>query len=77
MKMNEDDQPRITDVVVKCKNCGKFTVQSAVIENNGNCPNCNKKFQMQVKLAEWVVPLSGAGHTCLAPDRVMIVLLGA
>ena len=43
--MNDDEQYLTTDVVVKCKNCGKVTVQSEVIKNEGNCPDCNKKFQ--------------------------------
>ncbi|MFC1869124.1 hypothetical protein ACFL0H_13480 [Thermodesulfobacteriota bacterium] len=44
--MNNDGQFRITEVVMKCENCGKPTVQSEVDENEGNCPNCNKIFQL-------------------------------
>jgi len=43
--MNDDQQFQATEVVMQCKNCGHPTVQSEVDENEGNCPNCNEKFQ--------------------------------
>ncbi|MFC1534848.1 hypothetical protein ACFL7M_15960 [Thermodesulfobacteriota bacterium] len=43
--MNDDEQFRSTEVVMKCKSCGNPTVQSEVDENKGNCPNCNEKFE--------------------------------
>ncbi len=43
--MNNEDQLKATTLVMKCKNCGYPTVQSEVEQNEGNCPNCNIKFQ--------------------------------
>ncbi len=43
--MNEKRKSTQTQIMMKCKNCGYRVFQSEVDENEGNCPNCDEKFQ--------------------------------
>jgi rubrerythrin len=41
-------EPYVTekkDKMMVCANCGFPVVQTEVVENYGNCPNCDKEFK--------------------------------
>ena len=43
--MDNDDQLKMTEKIVMCDKCGCPTIQSEVDENDGDCLNCNEKFE--------------------------------
>jgi rubrerythrin len=45
MNPNYSEKFNKTEEVMICKNCGHPVIQSEVDGNEGNCPNCDKKFQ--------------------------------
>ncbi len=43
--MSDKKKAEPTQIMMICKNCGYRAMQSEIDENEGNCPNCNKRFE--------------------------------